>query len=148
MKPVLIIVVAAAGLMIAPSFSTADDNVAAPIQGVWIAQSMEADGKPAPAEAIRRMQFHFQGSKLLIRGNSDNDQEEECDYKIDPKQSPHHLDFTPPKANKPILAIYDVKGDEMKICMRHASSADGRPTEFATKADSKLVLIVFTKQKP
>lgn len=118
------------------------------LQGVWVAQSMEADGKAAPADAVRRMRFTFKGDSLFIKGNFDDDREAECPYKIDPKQSPKHLDFSPPKEKKPILGIYDVKGDELKVCLRHASSSEGRPTRFATQADSKLVLIVFKKRRP
>jgi uncharacterized protein (TIGR03067 family) len=130
-----------------PSSRGADDD-ADGLQGVWIAQSMEADGKAAPAEAVKRMRLTFKGDKLFLRGNFDNDREEECTYKVDPKKTPKQLDFTPPKETKAILGIYEVKGDELKICMRHGSSTDGRPTEFATKADSKLVLLVLKRQKP
>lgn len=118
------------------------------IQGVWIAQSMEADGKPAPPEAVKKVRFTFKGDKLLVRGNFSDDREDECTYKLDPKQSPKHLQFTPPKEEKPVLAIYEIKGDELKICTRNPSSPDGRPTGFTTKAGSGLALIVFKKQKP
>jgi uncharacterized protein (TIGR03067 family) len=116
------------------------------LQGAWQAQSLEADGKPAPAEDVARMRFTFQGDKLLMRGNSRNDREDECPYTIDPGKSPKQLDFTPPRAPQPIQAIYEVKGDELKVCLRHASSTEGRPTEFATKQGTRLVLIVFKKQ--
>jgi uncharacterized protein (TIGR03067 family) len=126
----------------------AGEDAKDPLQGVWAAQSVEADGKPAPAEAVKRMRFTFKGDKLLVRGNHDDDREEECPCTVDPKQTPKHLDFTPPKEQKAVLGIYELKGDELKVCVRHASSSEGRPTEFATKAGSKLVLIVFKKQKP
>lgn len=130
------------------SVTKADDEGKESLQGVWAAQSMESDGKSAPAEATKRMRFTFKGDKLFIKGNFDDDREEECVYKVDSRQSPKHLDFTPPKDGKTVLGICEVKGDELKICLRHASSSDGRPIEFATKAGSKLVLIVFKKQKP
>src|SRR5207247_1473634 len=125
----------------------ADDEKDA-LQGVWVAQHMESDGKPAAPGAVKRMRFTFRGEKLLVRGNFDDDREEECTYKVDPRPSPKQLDFTPPKEGKPILGIYEVKGDELKVCLRHASSSEGRPTEFATKPDSKSILIVFKRQKP
>lgn len=118
------------------------------LQGVWVAESMQIDGKPAPDKVVEQMRFTFKGKKLLVRGNFDDGREEECDYAADPAKSPKHLDFTPPKEKNPILGIYEVNGDELKICLRHASSSDGRPTKFASKTDSKLVLIVFKKQKP
>jgi uncharacterized protein (TIGR03067 family) len=118
------------------------------LQGVWVAQSLESEGKKAPADGLTKMRFTFKGDKLLIRGNFKDDREEECPFTVDNTQSPKHLNFTPPKEKKPILAIYEIKGDELTVCLRHASSTDGRPTTFATKPDSKLVLIVFKKQKP
>ncbi len=134
-------------VMLSAQASTAGDD-AQPLEGVWIGQSMEADGKAAPIEVAKRMRLTFNGDKLLFRGNFDDDREEECTYKVDVKQSPKHLEFTPPNEKKPILGIFEVKGDELKICMRHASSDKGRPTEFATKEGSQLILLVLRKQKP
>ena len=138
----------------APSRSRAEEapneaSTAAPL-GVWVAQSMEADGQKVPEEVVKRMRFTFKADKLLIKGNSkkQDDSEQECVYTVDAKQTPMHLDFTPPNQDKPVLAIYEVKDDELKICIRHASSKDGRPEKFETKAGAKLVLFVFKKQKP
>jgi uncharacterized protein (TIGR03067 family) len=119
----------------------------ASLQGVWIAESMEADGKPAPAEALKRMRFTFKGDKLLVRGNFADDREEECSYGIDATKSPKHLDFTPPKEKEPILGIYEIKGDDLKLCLRHGGSSAGRPTEFSAKPDSELILFVFKRAK-
>lgn len=143
----LALVVPCLVIVLHPTTRAGDDSKDA-LQGVWVAQSMETDGKPAPAEAIKRMRFTFKGDKLFMRGNFADDREAECAYKVDARQAPKHLDVTPPKEDKAVLGIYDLKGDELKVCLRHASSSDGRPTEFATKADSKLVLIVFKKQRP
>jgi uncharacterized protein (TIGR03067 family) len=126
--------------------SPATDDKAA-LQGIWIAQSMEADGKSAPSDTVKNMRFTFKGDKLLVRGNFDNEREEECSYEIDATKSPKHLDFTPPKEKKPLLAIYELKDDELKICIRHASSSEGRPDKFDTKPDSKLILLVLKKAK-
>jgi uncharacterized protein (TIGR03067 family) len=119
------------------------------LQGVWVAQSLEADGKPAPADAIKLMRFTFKGDRLLLRGNARDNREEECAYKIDPKQSPKQLDFTMPNEKMPILGIYAVMGDELKLCIRHASnSSEGRPTSFSTTAGKGLVLVVLKKERP
>ena len=111
-------------------------------------QSLEAEGKPAPAEVVKQMRFTFKGDKLLIKGNFGDDREEECTFKIDPKQSPKHFDFKPPGKKDPVVGIYELKGDELKLCVQHAGGEEGRPTEFATKPGTKLVLIVFKRQKP
>lgn len=104
--------------------------------------------KGVPAEAINSMRFTFNGDTLLIRGNFNDNREETCSYKVDARKSPKHLDFTPPNEKKAVLGIYELKGDELNICVRQARSSDGRPTEFASKADSQSVMIVFTKQNP
>jgi uncharacterized protein (TIGR03067 family) len=117
------------------------------LQGVWVAQSMEADGKPAPEDAVKRMRFTFDGEKLKIRGNHADDTEATCPFKIDDSKSPRQLDFTIDEEPKPILGIYKFDGEELKVCIRHASSSEGRPEEFKTTRDSQLVLIVFKKEK-
>ncbi|MGA2063593.1 MAG: TIGR03067 domain-containing protein [Thermoguttaceae bacterium] len=120
------------------------------LQGVWVAQSMVANGKPAPADDVKRVRFTFKGDKLLVKGNFADDREEACGWKIDPGKSPKHLDITPPKQeqDKPVAGIYEINGGELKICLRHGNSSDGRPTEFSSKPDSELVLMVFRKAKP
>jgi uncharacterized protein (TIGR03067 family) len=142
------VLVALCLLTAAQTDAPAADDPKEPLQGMWLTQSLEADGKLASAEVLKRMRFNFKADKLLIKGNFDDSREEECTYKLDPKQSPKHLDFTPATEKKPVLAIYEVTGDDLKICLRHGNSSKGRPTEFATKADSQLVLMVFKKQKP
>lgn len=122
------------------------------LQGVWIAQSMEADGRPAPEDALKRMRFTFKDRKLHIQGNyKTSDEEMACDYKLDPKASPKHLDFTPiskEKDEKTVLAIYELKAGVLKICARHADSDKDRPKEFKSTAGSELLLIVFKQQAP
>ena len=129
----------------APQAQAAED---APneLQGTWVAKSMEADGKTAPAEQVKRMRFTFKGDKLLVKGNFDDDREDDCVLTINSETSPKQLQFTLPKEPKPILGIYEVNEGELKICFRHGSSSEGRPTEFATKPETQLVLIVFKKQ--
>jgi uncharacterized protein (TIGR03067 family) len=129
----------------APPHAFADDAKKA-LQGVWVARSMEADGRSAPPKVVEKMRYTFKGDKLFIRGNFANDREEETTYEIDADKSPKHFQFTPPKAPKPILGIYELKGNELKICLRHGRSSEGRPTEFVSKPDSALILIVLKKQ--
>ena len=94
--------------------SAAPDDKAS-LQGIWNAKSMEVDGKPAPAEAVKLMRFTFKGGNVSVRGNFNDDREEECSYAIDATKSPKHIDIKPPKEDKSILGIYDIKGDELKL---------------------------------
>lgn len=128
------------------SSTTSADDGKSPLEGEWLAQSMEANGKAAPAETVQRMRFTFKGDKLFVVGNFDDGREEECTFKLDSKPSPAHLDFTPPKGEKPVQGIYELKDGVLKVCLRHGNSDGARPTEFATKAGSQTVLIVFKKK--
>ena len=148
MRRSLITAVAAfSALLISHPAAIAGEDAADSIQGVWIAKSMEANGKSAPEEVVNRLRFTFKDDKLLVKGNFDDGREEECSFTIDPERSPKHLNFSPPREKKPVLGIYELKNDELRLCMRHGNSSEGRPTEFATKEGTELVLIVFKKLK-
>ena len=145
-RPCLAVVMLCGLLLSSISLAKAADDTADPLQGVWNAKSMEADGKAAPPDAVKRMRFTFRGDKLLIRGNFSDDREVECSFRVDARQSPKQLDFTPPKQEKPILGIYEIVDGEMRVCMRHEGSTHGRPTQFATEPNSQLILVVFKRQ--
>lgn len=123
-----------------------DDQKA--LQGSWTAESMVINGMRAPLDVIKRMKFTFRDGKLFVQGNFENGREDECVYTLDSKASPKQLDFTPPMEKKPVLGIYELNGDTWKLCLRHAGSDKGRPTELASKLDSECVLLVLKRQKP
>lgn len=134
-------------LAIPPLAGPADDAKAA-LQGAWSAQSMKADGRDAPAEAVEKMRFTFKGDDLLLRGNFKSDKEDTCTYTVDASKSPKQIDITMPNAPAPAPGIYEIKGDELRICLRHANAPGERPTEFVSTPGSKIVLIVLKKDKP
>jgi uncharacterized protein (TIGR03067 family) len=148
MAPSCLIVSAIAWLAAMANNPAPMDDPRQSLLGVWVGQSMEADGKPVPEATAKRMRFTFKDDRLLIRGNFEDDREVACTYKLDAAKSPKHLEFTPENEDKAVLGVYDVNGDELKICMRHASSPGGRPNQLATQPNSRLILVIFKKQKP
>ena len=116
------------------------------LQGVWIATSMEINGNPAPAKEVEATRFTFKEQKLLYRHSKDEGKENEGTFKADPKKSPKQLDIT--AKNKTLHGIYEVKGDELKICFENGGKAENRPTRFATNKEKEEVLIVFKRKKP
>ena len=115
------------------------------LQGVWIATSMEINGNPAPAKEVEATRFTFKGQKLLYRNSKDGGKEDEGTFKVDPKKSPKQLDIT--SKDKTLHGIYEVKGDELKICFENGDKAENRPKKFATNKEEELVLIVFKREK-
>ncbi|HLX63452.1 MAG TPA: TIGR03067 domain-containing protein [Planctomycetota bacterium] len=134
-------------LALSLSLARAAEDPKDALQGVWIAQSGERDGAASPAEDIKSVKITITADKFTLQEKDEKDME--CAYKIDTTQSPKQLDLTPAnKENKPVHAIYELKGDELKICARQADSSDGpRPTEFATKKDSHFALLVLKREK-
>lgn len=72
-------------------------------------------------------------------------------FKIDPTQSPKHIDRTfqlgdRPNARKTTWpGIYLLEGDRLTIC--HATTGDVRPTEFATKIKNGVKVLVWERVK-
>jgi len=95
---------------------------------------------------VKRTRLTFKGGKLLLRHSKDQGKEQHGTFKADSKQSPRHLDIT--IKNKTLHGIYEVKGDQLKVCYETGDKRENRPTKFATNKEEELVLIVFKRQKP
>jgi uncharacterized protein (TIGR03067 family) len=119
------------------------------LQGVWAAISVEEGGEARPAEVWRGTRFTFKGDKLFIRGGANAKKGEfACSFKLDRTRSPRYLDIITPEAGgMTLLCIYEVKGDELKVCCRLAQAEGGRPKKFETVRGSEAVLVVFKRQK-
>jgi uncharacterized protein (TIGR03067 family) len=118
------------------------------LQGVWKAESIVRSGKKAPPSEVEGIQFAFTGNKLTVKGNTNPGSEDVCTYVIDTTKSPKTLDIHGPKnrINNPMLCIYSVDGDELKVCYRKTSS--GRPDSFTSTKDSGNTIIVFKRERP
>lgn len=70
-------------------------------------------------------------------------------FKIDPVQSPKHIDRTFRHGDRPTAkkttwpGIYQFEGDRLTIC--HATTGDKRPTEFATKRGNGVKVLIFER---
>ena len=115
------------------------------LEGTWQVTGMEAFGKPAP-EGKAPKQLVISGSKLTGLGP-------DMDIQIDPAKKPRWIDLTFKKGDKPypIRAIYDLSGDELRICFSLAEEAkpfeNKRPEGFDTK-DKPLALLRLKRAKP
>jgi uncharacterized protein (TIGR03067 family) len=144
----ILVICASLVFFLPPSTKTTDDKTS--LQGLWQAQSVVVGGKDVSQEAAKFIQFIFREDKVIIKGNFGKDSTEECVYKIDSTKSPKHLDILPPSPSEPILAIYELNNDELKICVRRSPSPEEsgeRPKTFETKSDANLTLIISKQQK-
>jgi uncharacterized protein (TIGR03067 family) len=117
------------------------------LQGVWLAESMEINGKPASTKELASTRFTFMKDKTLIRDSKSEGKDQEATHLMaDFTQSPWLLDIT--IKNKTLHGIFEVNGDVLKVCYETGNNSENRPTKFSTSKEKESVLIVFKKQKP
>lgn len=115
-----------------------------PVGGTWLVESMLSNGKP-PRVPINGMSYKFADGKMTLRVPQG---ERYQTYKTDASEKPAAIDLTAqdgPAKGKTVKGIYEVKGDEMKMCFA-APDAD-RPKEFVSKEGSNTVLLTLKREK-
>lgn len=110
-------------------------------QGNWKFVSMEVNGKQSSEEEFGKFTVIYQGDgcKVYVR---DKIAAEVTSIKLDPTKKPKTIDWI--NQGRQVRGIYTLRGDILTICDREAAKGE-RPTEFATKADSGLVLVVLKR---
>jgi uncharacterized protein (TIGR03067 family) len=117
------------------------------LQGAWVATAIEISGKPASPDEIKATRFTFKGDKLLVQHPTFGKREVEGSFKVDREKSSRQLDIDLIKLSG-FVGIYEVKGDELRICYVTNNNPKNRPTKFASNEEGASVLIVFKRQKP
>lgn len=129
----------AAGFLAAPAPQDQTKDQQA-IQGTWVVESAERNGKPETDIKGEKLIFMKDGKAVMTTKGK----EEKATYKIDPSKKPKTIEFTPEREEKPALGIYELTGDSLKVCVMRPGGE--RPTDFSSKAPGR-VLIVLKRQK-
>lgn len=116
------------------------------LQGVWVVTGAEQDGK-----ALNRLQ----GGKLTVKDQNFHVKtaggtEMKGNLSLDPAKKPKHIDWLHQEGllrEKTWQGIYELDGDDLKICYAEADSGKDRPDEFKTEADSKRLLVILKREK-
>jgi uncharacterized protein (TIGR03067 family) len=115
------------------------------LQGSWAFVSLEVEGSKLPDAMLS-------GSKIIIKGENFKSISAGITYegkiKIDRNSTPKTLDliFTEgPEKGSTSLGIYELDGDNLKICLSLAGST--RPTEFASKPGSGFAFETLKREK-
>lgn len=100
------------------------------LQGSWSVIALEMDGQPMPESMLGAARVEMKGDRWTSSGMG---AEYAGTVKLDSAASPKTFDLTftagPEKGNTN-LGIYEVEGDEWRICL--ATRGDARPKTFAT----------------
>jgi uncharacterized protein (TIGR03067 family) len=117
------------------------------IQGTWVAASVEFNGGKATPERAATIKVICKDDKYVQ--TEAGREVEKGSHKLDPSKKPKHMDITVTdgeQKGKTQLAIYELEGDTLKICVARAGEKD-RPTEFAAKSGSTHILVTLKREK-
>ncbi|HEX3147167.1 MAG TPA: TIGR03067 domain-containing protein [Gemmataceae bacterium] len=117
----------------------ASDKVLKQLEGEWKIEKMLFGGIDPGPDKVDKTTLIFKGDEITPSDNP----KDVAKIKVDPSKKPAQIDLTD-KANKTMPGIYELNGDELKICF---AESETRPTEFASPKDSKQVLIVLKRIK-
>jgi uncharacterized protein (TIGR03067 family) len=136
------------------TMASADDNDAEKevkkLQGTWKLVKFETPPDKQPPEGtIEKMRIVFADNKLIIRVG--DEVVDETTFKLDRTKSPKWFDTIStvgPNKGKTAEGIYEIKGDDLKICI--GPPGQKRPTEFKViaESDTKTGVMFLKRQKP
>jgi len=115
------------------------------LKGTWVFESVESERAKLPVEG-------FKDNRLTIDGDNFSYKEGENvthgTFKIDATKKPKTLDVTFKDGDlkgKTFTGIYKLEGNTYTVCLD--PSGKTRPTEFASKKGSPVVLEVLKREK-
>jgi uncharacterized protein (TIGR03067 family) len=141
-----ILIVLAAGLFLAAE-SAKDDakDELKKFEGTWVMVSGEEGGQKLPDDVIKSAKLTIMGDKHTVKAGKNT---LVGTHAVNPTKKPKTIDSTDtegPFKNSTILGIYEVNGDQFKVCF--AKPGDERPKEFSTKIGTGSMLHVWKREK-
>jgi uncharacterized protein (TIGR03067 family) len=122
-----------------------DDAKDDTLQGTWLPSAAELGGQAFPDEVRKTIKLVLKDDKYTVTVGKEVDQ---GTVRLMPSATPKAMDITGtegPNKGKTILAIYECKGDTLRVC--YDLSGKKRPTEFKTEAGTQLFLVEYKRQK-
>lgn len=116
------------------------------LQGVWKPEKAELAGTAMPEAAIKTITLKIKGDKYEVTVEGEGPDKGTC--KLDTKAKPKRMSiYSIEGANKgkTFPAIYEVKGDTLKVC--YDLSGKDYPAEFKTAKKTMLYLVTYRRQK-
>jgi uncharacterized protein (TIGR03067 family) len=105
--------------------------------------SLEKGGQKAPEEEVKEAKLVFAaGGKLTAKLPKG---EKGGTYKLGPAKKPKAITITTENGGT-FLGIYKLERDTLTVCLGDENDND-RPTEFASKEGTKVVLVVLKREK-
>jgi uncharacterized protein (TIGR03067 family) len=109
------------------------------IQGTWTVTVGEKAGRKASSEELGDGRMTFLGGKLTWKMG---EKEMEGTFSLDMTRTPGGIAMS--LDGKGLVGIYRLSGDELTI---YVGAGDDRPTDFATRAGAKTLLLVLKRER-
>ena len=116
------------------------DEQEPPLEDTWTVMSIQHDGQKLPQSNLKGLRFVFKDSTLTMR--IAERVLAESDYEVDRSKQPQRIRMT--YAGQPTLGIYQLDGDDLKICL--SGSADAQPDRFASKANTANRMLITLRR--
>ena len=116
------------------------------LTGEWEVVAFLAEGQEFPKGKSPIAKLVFDNKKLTMTGEQ---KAKEFSYKLDAAKKPKHIDLialSGPFKDKTSLAIYELSGDTLKLCIFNKESKE-RPAEFKSEKGSSLGIITVKRIK-
>jgi uncharacterized protein (TIGR03067 family) len=98
------------------------------LQGKWeVTKFVDFSEEAAPAEEIKDMTFEFDGNKVSIL-KSKNAPKQEMKFVLDAGKEPRWIDIDMGDPEEMSLGIYELKKDELTICLLGGTTSKKKPT--------------------
>jgi uncharacterized protein (TIGR03067 family) len=115
------------------------------LEGTWALVSVEINAQPLSMEKLQNARLVVHGPKYSV---ALGDVHLEMTHVLKKEGNPKQMDLTIAEGadkGKTFPAIYKLDGNTLTVC-RNIAPAKERPTAFATKADTGLMLVVWKRQ--
>jgi uncharacterized protein (TIGR03067 family) len=114
------------------------------LQGEWQVVAVERDGRVLPKDQFPFTRLRIRDDFLLHEGG---DHDQEVSFQLHPEQQPKAIDMQSTGYHSAEIynAIYALEGDTLTICR---PDNDARPTEFASKPGSNILLYTAKRIRP
>ena len=126
------------------AFAAGSPDDAKAIQGNWKPAKAELAGQPMPDDVLKSISLKLDTGKYEVFVG---DKPDKGTYTLDAATKPRSITITGtegPNRGKTFPAIYELKGDTLRIC--YDLSGAKRPTEFKSMTGTRLYLVTYQRK--
>jgi uncharacterized protein (TIGR03067 family) len=115
------------------------------LDGTWVVESVVRDPRERNPDEGKGIRCIIKGEKVVAKLPGDDKPAGALAIKIDAAKTPKTMDLRPEGERGKILAIYELKGDTLRVCWSPLGKE--RPSEFASNAGSGHTLVILKREK-